>query len=163
MEIDQLIDSENLIADYDFILNNVNDILYDLLTGENIHRITNNDNRGYIRINVKVTAKKKKKRLIREILSHLPKYEKIKDNDNLITQHTSCAICINKYKKGEYKRVLPCGHCYHKKCIDKWLMGNKKMSCALCRASFTKKNEEQNIIINEETRSRIIRNEVHNI
>ena len=57
MEIDQLIDSENLIADYDFILSNVNDILYNLLTGEDIHHITNNDNRGYVRINIKVTPK----------------------------------------------------------------------------------------------------------
>jgi hypothetical protein len=163
MEIDQLIDSENIIADYDFILNNINDILYDLLTGEDIHRITNNDNRGYIRINVKISAKKRKKKLIKEMLSHLPKYEKIKENDDLLTQHCSCAICMNKYKKGEYKRVLPCGHCYHKKCIDKWLISNEKMSCALCRESFVKKNEGQNIIVNEETRSRIFRNEIQSI
>jgi hypothetical protein len=163
MEIDQLIDSENLIADYDFILSNVNDILYNLLTGEDIHRITNNDNRGYVRINIKVTPKKKKKKLMKELLSHLPKYQKIKEEDDLITQQSCCAICTNKYKKGEYKRVLPCGHCYHKKCIDKWFMCNKKMSCALCRTCFVKKMDEQNIIINEETQSRIFRNEIQSI
>ena len=62
MEIDQLIDSENLITDYEFILNNVNDILYQLLTGSEIHEATNNENRGYIRINIKVSPKKKKKK-----------------------------------------------------------------------------------------------------
>ena len=62
MEIDQLIDSENLITDYEFILNNVNDILYQLLTGSEIHEATNNENRGYIRINIKVLPKKKKKK-----------------------------------------------------------------------------------------------------
>ena len=79
MEIDQLIDSENLITDYEFILNNVNDILYQLLTGSEIHEATNNENRGYIRINIKVSPKKKrKKKLIKDVFSHLPTYKKIK-------------------------------------------------------------------------------------
>jgi len=72
MEIDQLIDSDNLLADYDFILNNINDLLYQLLTGNDIHNITDNQNRAYIRINIKVSAKKKKKKLKKNELSHLP-------------------------------------------------------------------------------------------
>ena len=158
MEIDQLIDSENLITDYEFILNNVNEILYQLLTGSEIHQVTNNENRGYIRINIKVLPKKKKKKkLIKDILSHLPTYQKIKKHDSIIVEHTCCAICRTNYKEGEYKRILPCDHCFHKKCIDKWLMCSDKLSCALCRKSFTKDNI---VIINEETRSRIFNNSI---
>jgi len=165
MEIDQLIDSDNLIADYDFILNNINDILYRMLTGQDIHNATENENRAFIRINIKVSTKKKKKKLMKNELSHLPKYKKIKKGDDIITQQDCCAICLNNYKEGSYKRELPCGHCFHKKCIDKWLMNNKKMSCALCRKSFTKQNSNQNILINDETNSRIynLSEEVHQI
>jgi len=60
----------------------------------------------------------------------LSKPTKIKDSDNILNE--SCLICIDNYKKGEFKRELPkCKHYFHKKCIDKWL--KKKANCPICR------------------------------
>ena len=73
-----------------------------------------------------------------------------------------CSICLNEIENNdEYK--TNCNHTFHKKCIDKWLISNEKMSCALCRESFVNKNQGQNVIINEETQSRIFRNEIQSI
>jgi len=42
-----------------------------------------------------------------------------------------CAICIVAFDDGHICRVLPCGHIYHRDCIDCWLMINPV--CCLCR------------------------------
>jgi hypothetical protein len=91
-------------------------------------------------------------------VSHLPKYHKITENtiningsnNNLLFE--KCSICYNQFKMGEYFRKLPlCNHFYHKKCIDKWFMKDKKdMNCPICRTSHTKeKVEEFNTIQNQ--------------
>jgi len=45
-----------------------------------------------------------------------------------------CAICIVNYKYGDELRALPCGHEFHKPCIDAWLGNNA--SCPACRYSL---------------------------
>jgi hypothetical protein len=47
------------------------------------------------------------------------------------THEKDCYICYEAYKAGEYQRPLPCGHVFHKKCIDKWL--KTTITCPLCR------------------------------
>ena len=42
-----------------------------------------------------------------------------------------CAICLSDYEPGEQLRVLPCGHRFHKACVDEWLRVNA--SCPTCR------------------------------
>ena len=42
-----------------------------------------------------------------------------------------CAICLSDYESGEQLRVLPCGHRFHKACVDEWLRVNA--SCPTCR------------------------------
>ena len=47
-----------------------------------------------------------------------------------------CVVCLENYKCGEIVKMLPCGHCFHKDCIDCWLLqscdhNNKK--CPVCR------------------------------
>lgn len=37
-------------------------------------------------------------------------------------EHTDCRICITDYVDGEKVTTLPCGHRYHKECIETWLM-----------------------------------------
>jgi hypothetical protein len=55
---------------------------------------------------------------------------KVKKNDIILNE--SCLICIENYKFNELKRILPkCKHCFHKKCIDKWL--KKSATCPVCR------------------------------
>jgi len=43
---------------------------------------------------------------------------------------TSCAVCLSDFEWDEMVRRLPCGHSFHRTCIDKWLRRNKV--CPLC-------------------------------
>jgi hypothetical protein len=51
-----------------------------------------------------------------------------------------CCICCEKVKKKEYIRELNCGHSFHKKCIDKWLLHTMKtketVNCPICRSNI---------------------------
>jgi hypothetical protein len=39
------------------------------------------------------------------------------------TDIPACSICLEKYNDGDELRSLGCNHCFHKKCIDIWLLG----------------------------------------
>lgn len=41
-----------------------------------------------------------------------------------------CAICMEPYEAGHTMKYLPCGHCYHDTCIDRWL-SNSSQNCPL--------------------------------
>lgn len=44
-----------------------------------------------------------------------------------------CVICLSGLMEGEQARTLPgCGHCFHRSCIDLWLLRRK--TCPLCNA-----------------------------
>ncbi len=63
------------------------------------------------------------------------KAEKIKKDDSLLLNDEVCFICFDKYQEKELKRKLPhCNHCFHKKCIDKWL--KNKSTCPHCRCDL---------------------------
>ena len=49
----------------------------------------------------------------------------------------SCMICLDDFQKKDTLRQLPCGHVFHKKCIDKWLSSNNQ--CPHCRQPVIKK------------------------
>jgi hypothetical protein len=71
----------------------------------------------------------------KEIDQKVSKSEKIKKEDNLLNE--TCFICMDNYKVHELKRILPnCNHCFHKKCVDKWL--KKRSSCPVCRDELIK-------------------------
>ena len=51
----------------------------------------------------------------------------------------SCSICLNSIRKTRSTSELPCGHLYHKKCIQNWEQrGNE--TCPLCRRNMSKNN-----------------------
>jgi len=41
-----------------------------------------------------------------------------------------CAVCLNDFHDDDVVRRLPCGHGFHRQCVDKWLKQNKV--CPLC-------------------------------
>lgn len=50
----------------------------------------------------------------------------------LLGSGTECAICLSDLVPGEWVRILPeCGHGFHVRCIDRWLMA--RPSCPTCR------------------------------
>ena len=42
-----------------------------------------------------------------------------------------CVICLAQPTEGELLRMLPCGHHFHKSCVDEWF-NRGKTSCPLC-------------------------------
>jgi hypothetical protein len=42
----------------------------------------------------------------------------------------TCSICLTEFEDGAIMRRLPCGHDFHRRCVDKWLHLNKR--CPLC-------------------------------
>ena len=46
--------------------------------------------------------------------------------------YETCCICLDDYVIGDKLRILPCQHAYHMKCIDPWLLKNKRV-CPQCR------------------------------
>ena len=49
----------------------------------------------------------------------------------------NCSICLNSIRKTRSTKELPCGHLYHKKCIESWEnRGNE--TCPMCRKNMAK-------------------------
>ena len=90
----------------------------------------------------------------RVLLKCMGKYKKIQHNDILLKDENKCPICFDLYKEGEFKRVLSkCNHVFHKKCIDKWLCKeyneHNKMSCPICRETYTNTSSITNTIVRD--------------
>ena len=48
-------------------------------------------------------------------------------------QQESCVICLSEFESGDALRLLPCGHRFHRKCVDNWLPKSK--ACPICRCN----------------------------
>jgi hypothetical protein len=45
-----------------------------------------------------------------------------------------CTVCIELMKSGDEARQLPCGHAFHRACVDDWLL--KRRKCPLCNLNI---------------------------
>ena len=52
---------------------------------------------------------------------------------HLIDNEEVCSICLNKYKKNDIVRKLPCNHMFHIQCVDKSFEYRK--NCPYCQTS----------------------------
>jgi len=71
--------------------------------------------------------RRRRHRLPKSALKKLP-IHKFKNGDPFET----CCICLDDFEEGDKLRILPCDHGYHYKCIDPWLLKNKRI-CPQCR------------------------------
>ena len=67
-----------------------------------------------------------------QVRNTIGKYTKVNPIDCCV----SCTMCMEKYAPNQYKRILPCGHTFHKRCIDKWLFKYNNSTCPYCRTDF---------------------------
>jgi hypothetical protein len=56
----------------------------------------------------------------------------------------ACCICIETYNVNECVRKLKCGHNFHKKCIDNWLINGSK-TCPTCRIDPFEKQDCESV------------------
>ena len=59
-------------------------------------------------------------------------------------QGTQCVICLDNYSEGVSLCGLPCGHCFHRKCIVVWLMRDNHY-CPICRWPSNKPKIEMHL------------------
>ncbi|KAL0452094.1 UNVERIFIED_CONTAM: RING-H2 finger protein ATL70 [Sesamum latifolium] len=60
-------------------------------------------------------------------------YSQVKPHKGEMTA-LACSICLADYKDSDVLRLLPeCGHLFHLKCVDPWLMLHP--TCPICRNS----------------------------
>lgn len=72
----------------------------------------------------------------KKALSKIPtKNLKLEDKE-MQSDCECCAICIEPYKLCETLRILPCGHEFHKSCIDPWLLEHR--TCPMCKMDILK-------------------------
>ena len=46
------------------------------------------------------------------------------------TSAETCCVCLEQHSKGQFIKTLPCGHRFHRACIDTWL--RQKPKCPIC-------------------------------
>uniref|UniRef100_G1Q8Z8 Zinc finger SWIM-type containing 2 n=1 Tax=Myotis lucifugus TaxID=59463 RepID=G1Q8Z8_MYOLU len=46
----------------------------------------------------------------------------ITKNSKLLVPGFQCRLCLQAFCPGQYARLLPCSHKFHRKCIDSWLL-----------------------------------------
>lgn len=65
----------------------------------------------------------------------------VRKTDSLagLEKGAECSLCLELFESGQKLRLLPCGHAFHRECVDRWLLGpmqrNRPRQCPLCKAN----------------------------
>ncbi|KAJ1349790.1 hypothetical protein KIN20_005441 [Parelaphostrongylus tenuis] len=70
-------------------------------------------------------------RLRRVRSTYIPVFGSLTSVANTASSQERCPICLDEYTEGTELRVLFCGHEFHPKCVDPWLLSNRR--CPLCQ------------------------------
>lgn len=67
----------------------------------------------------------------RKLFPKLPKPPAAAPTDASVLTLDACPICLEDYRDSEELRVLPCGHEFHRACVDPWIILQR--TCPLCQ------------------------------
>lgn len=71
-------------------------------------------------------------RLAKKYMERLPTVRLEHDASQLVPiMDDECLICFAPYCRGATLVSLPCGHCYHKECLQEWFC--RQCTCPYCR------------------------------
>lgn len=62
-------------------------------------------------------------RVPHHILMKFP-VEPLNTDHTLLQSRQMCNICMQMYVRGDWVKKLPCGHQFHRECVDSWLSGS---------------------------------------
>lgn len=69
-------------------------------------------------------------------------YSEARDQ-NRVEEDAECIVCFAEFGPSDTLRYLPCGHCFHQKCIDGWLCGKPtRNKCPVCSRVVVKAEHE---------------------
>ncbi|GAB6019177.1 hypothetical protein CHUAL_000796 [Chamberlinius hualienensis] len=83
-------------------------------------------------INVKDQLAKRLSNAAKKALTKIP-LKTVKETD---AESECCAVCIEPYRAHDVLRILPCGHQFHKLCVDPWLLEHR--TCPMCKMDILK-------------------------
>ncbi|XP_022749453.1 RING-H2 finger protein ATL56-like [Durio zibethinus] len=77
-------------------------------------------------------------------LKMLPQFRFSQETKPTHLEFDSCVICLDGFGRGQLCRnLVGCGHLFHRKCLDAWLM--KVAACPICRTRVCLDNEDNGI------------------
>ncbi|XP_030483485.2 uncharacterized protein LOC115700069 [Cannabis sativa] len=64
----------------------------------------------------------------------------VNDGDEVV----ECAVCLCEVKEGDEIGELRCCHVLHFRCLEKWVVRSKQMTCPVCRGTTLPANNNNN-------------------
>ena len=60
------------------------------------------------------------------------------DIEKVIECNSTCSICLCEFQVNDRVKRLPCGHLFHKACLDPWFL-DVTSSCPVCKQHITQR------------------------